>query len=576
MAIFLAGQPWFKLVKNMRPQLLTLNFIIVMCSLLFPRRVSGNNKIYLGGQAKWYDSFNERLANEFQGTSFCRGKKLPGYGAPNCEVNDGCCYVPPVNEFQPETEDCVPCQEIRGTWQGILGTCIYEDIETVVEFDIVRNVDKDPVITTRCVPSVVDPTLLVFEERGGKMATGVAPSSSPGNTGQFSFEFLYNRAEDAGDIDLFIATFLGTRILFGKYEVEVSELGTTLNLAIGASRSQTATPQRTSGILPLETQYVFFEGFLVSDFQPKADTYANSRLPEGSCKHVVTPGEDMDAIARRYMLTWQEVFAFNSQFYDPGNLKPGDVVAVGRHHTVKGPCINLNRRQSGPLVTDVSVDSSCTCSSLVQCRAAEGRQLGETLFGIASRYGTSWQRVVDMNPQLQGCDASSCKILPGDMLCIVPYFRNVLCETEYRRYPVVDNNGNSPGYLETFFSCQPKWQSQLTVDKCCQVPRCKCCTSDSYSGMYSEYNNWESAPTANTCDVTAVPHKKCLDDPLIPDSTGRLTYSLLCDNDCQLLCDKLDPTTPDPNCPLAVGLETYTGLCVERRMLDGSSKRVCT
>eukprot|EP00286_Rhodomonas_abbreviata_P004257 CAMPEP_0181346544 /NCGR_PEP_ID=MMETSP1101-20121128/33383_1 /TAXON_ID=46948 /ORGANISM="Rhodomonas abbreviata, Strain Caron Lab Isolate" /LENGTH=373 /DNA_ID=CAMNT_0023458661 /DNA_START=85 /DNA_END=1204 /DNA_ORIENTATION=- len=373
------------------------------------------------------------------------------------------------------------------------------------------------------------------------MATGVAPSSSPGNTGQFSFEFLYNRAEDAGD-----------KIFFGKYEVEVSELGTTLNLAIGASRSQTATPQRTSGILPLETQYVFFEGFLVSDFQPKADTYANSRLPEGSCKHVVTPGEDMDAIARRYMLTWQEVFAFNSQFYDPGNLKPGDVVAVGRHHTVKGPCINLNRRQSGPLVTDVSVDQ-------------------------AARVRRSYSAgLVDMNPQLQGCDASSCKILPGDMLCIVPYFRNVLCETEYRRYPVVDNNGNSPGYLETFFSCQPKWQSQLTVDKCCQVPRCKCCTSDSYSGMYSEYNNWESAPTANTCDVTAVPHKKCLDDPLIPDSTGRLTYSLLCDNDCQLLCDKLDPTTPDPNCPLAVGLETYTGLCVERRMLDGSSKRVCT
>ena len=30
----------------------------------------------------------------------------------------------------------------------------------------------------------------------------------------------------------------------------------------------------------------------------------------------------------------------------------------------------------------------------------------------------------------------------------VPYLRNVMCETEYRRFPVLDNNGNSPGYLQ--------------------------------------------------------------------------------------------------------------------------------
>ena len=26
-----------------------------------------------------------------------------------------------------------------------------------------------------------------------------------------------------------------------------------------------------------------------------------------------------------------------------------------------------------------------------------------------------------------------------------------MCETEYRRFPVVDNNGNSPGYLQVCF-----------------------------------------------------------------------------------------------------------------------------
>ena len=59
--------------------------------------------------------------------------------------------------------------------------------------------------------------------------------------------------------------------------------------------------------------------------------------------------------------------------------------------------------------------------------------------------------------------------MPGDSFCVVPYLRNVMCESEYRRYPVVDQNGNSPGYLSSFFSCNPKWANQLTIDKCCQV-----------------------------------------------------------------------------------------------------------
>jgi hypothetical protein len=41
--------------------------------------------------------------------------------------------------------------------------------------------------------------------------------------------------------------------------------------------------------------------------------------------------------------------AFNAHVYDPENLKPGDVVNVGRHHKIRGPCINFFTRQvTGP------------------------------------------------------------------------------------------------------------------------------------------------------------------------------------------------------------------------------------
>jgi len=453
---------------------------------------------------------------------------------------------------------------------------VYQDIDTVVDFNRQQNRDNAPKTATRCVPTVVDPTLLVFDEASGKMATGVSPSSAPANGGQFAFDFTYNRNEELGNVDMFISTFLGSRTLFGKFQVQASELGSILFLALGATRASTAAPQRTSALLREEIEHVYFEGFRIADFSPAVETYAAQRLPAGSCRHVAVPGYDMDSIARQYLLTWQEIYAFNAHLYNPQAIKPGDLLAVGRHHVVKGPCVNFEERQSGPQVTDVVKDATCTCTSQVACRAAEGIQLGETLFGIATRLGTSWQRVVDMNPHLQACTADSCAVLPGDSLCVVPYLRNVMCEAEYRRFPVVDANGNSPGYLNTYFSCDPKWSAKLTVEKCCQVPRCKCCTKDKYVGVGTSYATFQDAPTANTCDVTAVPHQKCLQDPFVTDADGVQAYSLLCDDDCQLLCDKEDPTTPDPKCPTSVGLTVYTGLCVPKRLLNGITQKVCT
>ena len=447
-------------------------------------------QIYNGGTAKWYDSFGGRLDAGFLGDTYCKGNKLKGFGRDRCEINHGCCYVPPVSQMFPETEDCVACQEIRGTWQGVLGTCVFKDIPTVVSFDKTTNLESPPVTTSRCIPTVVDPSVLVFKESDGKMATGVSPSSAANNGGRFAFDFQYSRNVPSGEIDVLVATFLGSRLLFGKYQVEESELGSTLYLALGVTRSKTAKPQQTSAMMPEELVYVFFEGFRIDEFVPAVDTYSAKRLPAGSCKHVVTPGEDMDSISRRYMLTWQEIYAFNSHVYEPEDLRPGDILSVGRHHEVKGPCINYQLRQNGPDDSaDLMVDYTCTCTSRIECRGADGFMKGETLFGIATRYGTSWQRIVDMNPKLfEGCTKNLCVITPGDHLCIVssqdatpamlvlrrvlcplilhvllggpypglscwqvPYLRNVMCETEYRRFPVVDNNGNSPGYLEACF-----------------------------------------------------------------------------------------------------------------------------
>ena len=578
-------------------------------------------QIYNGGTAKWYDSFNSRLDAGFLGDTYCKGNKLKGFGRDRCEANHGCCWVPPVSLMFPETEDCRACQEIRGTWQGVLGTCVFKDIPTVVSFDRTTNLESKPVTTSRCIPTEVDPSMLIFKESDGKMATGVSPSSAANNGGRFAFDFQYSRNVTSGEIDVLVATFLGNRLLFGKYQVEESELGSTLFLALGVTRSKTAKPQRTSAKLPDELIYVFFEGFRIDEFTPAVDAYAAKRLPAGSCKHVVSPGEDMDSISRRDLLTWQEIYAFNSHVYEPEDLRPGEILSVGRHHEVKGPCINHQLRQNGPDDSrDLVVDYTCTCTSRMACRSAVGLMKGETLFGIATRYGTSWQRIVDMNPKLfEGCTTNLCVITPGDHLCIVcshpgfvhrctrvcsacllfgltlpvllvgphpglsclqvPYLRNVMCGTEYRRYPVVDNHGRSPGYLQTFFTCDPKWRSKFTVEKCCQVPRCKCCTKDGYAGIRKDYDSWNSAPTANRCDVTAKPHAKCLQDPLIPATTALnspLMYTLLCDDDCQLRCDSEDPTVLDPKCPLQVGLTMYTGMCQEKRMLNGNVAKVCT
>jgi hypothetical protein len=186
----------------------------------------------------------------------------------------------------------------------------------VVTYDSALRRNGPTVLTNRCVPSVVDPTVLVFSAENGRMAAGVSPSSAPNNGGQFQFEFVYSANETQGNVDLFIATFLGTRVLYGKYEVHQSELGSNLFMAFGTGRAPTAMPQRTSSVVLPEASYVYFEGFRIQDYIPPAATLESNRLPAGSCRHVVADGDDMDSIARQYVLNWQEIYVSPSHVLD--------------------------------------------------------------------------------------------------------------------------------------------------------------------------------------------------------------------------------------------------------------------
>ena len=137
----------------------------------------------------------QQLDAGFLGDTYCKGNKLKGFGRDRCEANHGCCWVPPVSLMFPETEDCTACQEIRGTWQGVLGTCVFKDIPTVVSFDKTTNLEWKPVTTSRCIPTEVDPSMLILES-DGKMATGVSPSSPNAffvgeHWGRFAFDFQY-------------------------------------------------------------------------------------------------------------------------------------------------------------------------------------------------------------------------------------------------------------------------------------------------------------------------------------------------------------------------------------------------
>ena len=390
-------------------------------------------------------------------------------------------------------------QTIRGTWSGLLGLCVFEPASAA------RSTDASSILgavsTGECVPvlgsngkQVVDTALLVFNNQTGSMTTTDEPGTSsaghatvpvtasgmPGPD-SFNFDFEFTVDGELGHVDLTVDTFMGARLLLGTFEVQVPEVpcsptelasdpstrkckvATRLNMAMGTVRPPTAHPAQQASVLSAEKHFVYFRGDLVAEWEPTPiEVPGARRFKAGACRHMVQPHETLTSIGARYKLTWQEVFALNANLVDPQRLAPGTVLAVGRHHRVRGPCKKgtLCYRQTSAFACThndecpensvcqafddtgrvcVEVDNGCKVDGICrECSADRPDKCGESLYAIATRYGTSWQRVLDMNPQVAGgCEevmrsgkvvGTFCKLMPGDDVCVVPYLRAAVCD----------------------------------------------------------------------------------------------------------------------------------------------------
>ena len=303
--------------------------------------------------------------------------------------------------------------------------------------------------------------------------------------------------------------------------------GVLLLLALGTSRPPSALPSTTAAIVDAEATYVYLTAYRTAQYHPPAVPPGAAAAPfePGSCLHEVQAGETLDSISLAYRLLWQDVFAYNPALPVPADLQPGDIVAVGRHHTVRGPCLPDCMRQLDAAGT-MAFDAACMEGG--QCLTCDWvtspGQCGETLYAVASRYGTSWQRILDMNPNLLarcaavgvagvGDGGAGCMLEPGDLVCVVPWLRNAVCGEEYRRYPITDARGAGWENLGRLFTCTTVWNAAALADKCCHVPRCRCCTADGTDG---------GTPTAAVCtSATAV--TSCINDPSSPACTDDCT-----------------------------------------------------
>jgi hypothetical protein len=82
----------------------------------------------------------------------------------------------------------------------------------------------------------------------------------------------------------------------------------------------------------------------------------------------------------------------------------------------------------------------------------------------------------------------------GDQLCVVSYLRTVACDKEYRRYPVVDNDGQSWEELGRYFY--------------------------SHYFLYWYKSRNTDAAAAGRCNAIAVPVTTCIRVPSLPFHTS--------------------------------------------------------
>ncbi|MGE5553767.1 MAG: LysM peptidoglycan-binding domain-containing protein [Betaproteobacteria bacterium] len=115
--------------------------------------------------------------------------------------------------------------------------------------------------------------------------------------------------------------------------------------------------------------------------------------PEGRL-HTVAPGETLFSIANRFGVALSRVIAANPQLQDPNAVVPGQVICVPL------PAVGFPEVPPPP--------PACPGGTIVTVAA------GETMAGIARRFGVGLQQMIAANPQV--IDPNS--LLVGQRLCV--------------------------------------------------------------------------------------------------------------------------------------------------------------
>lgn len=99
--------------------------------------------------------------------------------------------------------------------------------------------------------------------------------------------------------------------------------------------------------------------------QPQAQTYVQPSVQSSDTTYIVQPGDTLSAIAARYGTTYQSLAAINN-IADPNRIYPGQEIVIN----------------------GATAEASTEYYTI---------QPGDTLSGIAARYGTTWQWLAEVN-----------------------------------------------------------------------------------------------------------------------------------------------------------------------------------
>jgi len=178
-----------------------------------------------------------------------------------------------------------------------------------------------------------------------------------------------------------------------------------------------------------------------------AVTSAPASVPTASTGHpagtgyTVKSGDTLSGIAERYGMGWQELYSLNRTVIggDPSLIKPGQVLRISGKAPVKSPTIASSYTvRSGDTLSGIAAAHGTTWQALAKLNGLSdpnvihpGDKLklsgapaaavktytvrsGDTLSGIASKHGTTWQKLYALNKATIGSDASLIK--PGQKL----------------------------------------------------------------------------------------------------------------------------------------------------------------